>query len=83
MTIMRLIAITFFNRLTALVKSNTFNKVAQCLICKLRGPGIKQGNGSPVIRGGRGPIFSDWKSASVAFIGFVYGHEKPVKAMKF
>ncbi len=28
------------------VKSNTFNKVAQCLICKLRGPGIKRGNGS-------------------------------------
>ncbi len=26
--------------------SNTFNKVAQGLICKLRGPGIKQGNGS-------------------------------------
>ncbi len=36
------------------VKSNTFNKVAQCLICKLRGPRIKWGNGSPVIRGGRG-----------------------------
>ncbi len=28
------------------VESNTFNKVAQCLICKLRGPGIKRGNGS-------------------------------------
>ncbi len=35
-----------------------------------------------MIRGGRGPIFSDRKRASVAFIGFVYGHEKPGKAMK-
>ncbi len=48
--------------------SNTFNKVAQGLICKLRGPGIKRGNGSVMwLEEGEEQALADWKRSSVAF----------------